>query len=232
MNVDEIKPIIKRLPRLLFGFSLCALGSLMMLYTDLGMNSWGILHKGISIQTGLTFGRVIQLIGLAVILINIPLGIIPGIGTLLDMYFVGFFIDIIDATGLLFVPETFLGKLLLLFLSICINSQGIYLYLSAGLGAGARDGLMLGLMKKFNKPASIIKTGIEVTVLIVGVILGGPLGIGTIIITFCFGYTLEMAFKLGKCDMKNVEQRNLKEDYLLLFRHHRHQIGTVTMKHR
>ncbi|MBF8983144.1 hypothetical protein IZY60_06320 [Lutibacter sp. B2] len=57
MNVNEIKSIIKKIPRLFFGFSLCALGSLMMIYTDLGMNSWGILHKGISIQTGLTFGN-------------------------------------------------------------------------------------------------------------------------------------------------------------------------------
>ncbi|MDK2918749.1 MAG: uncharacterized protein PWQ37_1482 [Candidatus Petromonas sp.] len=219
MNVIEIKRYLKKLPKLFFGFSLCSLGILLMLYSDLGMNPWGIFHQGLSLQTGLTFGRISQLTGLVVILISIPLGIIPGFATILNMYFIGYFIDLIDSTNLLFTPSSLWGRLLLLGLGICVFSGGIYFYLSCGLGAGPRDGLMLGLMQKLNRPVSQIKTAIEVSVLIIGFLLGGSSGIGTLIIAMTIGFTVETAFKIGNFDPKQSLQRSLKDDYYLLFKY-------------
>lgn len=221
MNVTETKTYLTKLPKLFFGFFLCSLGIVLMLYSDLGLNPWGIFHMGISSQTGLTLGRVSQLTGLLIIVASFPLGIIPGFATILNMYFIGFFIDLIEKMNVLFTPNSFIGKFFLLFLGIFIFSEGIFLYLSCGLGAGPRDGLMLGLMKKLNRPVAQIKNSIEISVLIIGVLLGGPLGLGTVIIAITMGYSLQFIFKLGKFDPKNTKQSNLKEDYKLLFKSNR-----------
>ncbi len=95
-------------------------------------------------------------------------------------------------------------------------SVGIYFYLKSGLGAGPRDGLMLGLMKKLKLPVSIIKTGIEVTAVAIGFLLGGKVGIGTIVVALTMGYAIQVVFKIGKYDNKTVTHRTLKDELHLL----------------
>lgn len=218
MNLTELKNLLFKMPKLFFGFILCGLGIALMKNAGLGLNPWGIFHMGVTVQTGITFGTVTQLTGLAIILLSIPLKIIPGIGTILNMYFIGIFIDMFDKSPYITTPDNFVLQLLVLVIGMVILSVGIFFYLGCGLGAGPRDGLMLGLMKKLNKPVSVIKTVIEVSVTIIGVVLGGPLGVGTIIIAFTFGFCLEMTFKIGKKNAKEIEQRNLKDEYIRLFK--------------
>ena len=217
MNLSKLKNLLLKMPQLFLGFILCGLGIAMMKNAGLGLNPWGIFHMGISNQTGISFGTITQTTGLAIILLSLPLKIIPGVGTILNMYFIGMFIDIFDRSTFIMTPEPFILKLLILVAGMCIMSGGIFFYLSCGLGAGPRDGLMLGLMKILNKPVSVIKTVIEVSAMIIGLILGGPLGIGTVIIALSFGYCLEMTFKIGRKNAKEIEQRNLKDEYNRLF---------------
>ncbi len=218
MNLNELKALLIKMPRLFLGFVLCGLGISMMKNVALGLNPWGIFHMGVSIQTGITFGTVSQITGLVIILLSIPLKIIPGIGTILNMYFIGLFIDMFDNSLFIYTPESFVFKLILLIVGMWIFCLGVYYYLSCGFGAGPRDGLMLGLMELLNKSVSTIKTVMEVTVMIIGLILGGPLGIGTVIIAFSFGYFLELTFKIGKKNAKEIEQLNLKDHYNRLFK--------------
>lgn len=218
MNLTALRALLFKMPKLFFGFILCGLGIAMMKNSGLGLNPWGIFHMGITNQTGITFGAVTQITGLVIILASIPLKIIPGIGTILNMYFIGMFIDMFDRSPFLTTPDPFILKLLILVVGMCVLSAGIYYYLSCGLGAGPRDGLMLGLMKILNKSVSVIKTVTEVSVMIIGVILGGPLGIGTIIIALTFGFVLEMTFKIGKKNAKEIEQSNLRDEYIRLFK--------------
>lgn len=217
MNKQELNKMLKNLPRLFFGFFLCALGISMMLHADLGISPWDIFHKGLSTQTGLTFGQASQLTGLLVIGVSIPLGILPGIATILNMYFIGFFIDLINKSGMLSTPSVIISKLILIYLGMIVFSAGVFFYLSSNLGAGPRDGLMIGLVQKLNKSVSLIKTVIEISVLIIGYILGGPLGIGTVLIAISFGTILQTIFKIGKFDANSNKQLNLKEQYKILF---------------
>lgn len=209
--------MLKRIPRLFFGFFLCALGITTMLHASIGLSPWDIFHKGLSIQTGLTFGQAQQLTGLIVIIIGMLLGIFPGLGTILNMYFIGKFVDLIIQSGFLFTPESIIGKIIMLYIGIVIMCNGIYFYLSSNLGAGPRDGLMLGLVQKLNKKVAFIKTVIEVSVLIAGYLLGGPLGIGTVLLAFSTGPILQTVFKIGKFNANENKQLNLKDQYNILF---------------
>ena len=115
--------------------------------------------------------------------------------------------DAIENSNLLFTPSMFIGKLAFLFLGMVLLGFGIWAYLKNGLGAGPRDGLMLGLVKKLNLSVAIVKTSIEVTVLVSGILLGGPLGIGTVIAAFGNGLVLNKVFDIMKYDSKNTVQR-------------------------
>lgn len=210
----KINPLYK-LPKLFIGFGFCSLGIAMMYQArDLGLGPWDVLHTGIMNYTPLTFGQVSQIMGLMVILIGLTLGISPGIGTVFNMLFVGLFIDMFNK--ILFTPQTFWGKILILELGVWILCVGIYYYLNCGLGAGPRDGLMLGLVKKTNLSIAIIKTTMELTVVILGYLLGGKVGIGTIIVALTMGYALQVVFKVVNYDSKTTVHRTLKEDFMKL----------------
>ncbi|SHJ98511.1 Uncharacterized membrane protein YczE [Anaerobranca californiensis DSM 14826] len=211
------KNTLSKLPTLFFGFALCSLGITMMYKVrDLGLGPWDVLHTGIMNYLPLTFGQVSQLMGFVIILFSLFLGVAPGIGTVLNMIFIGIFIDFFNSIPLLFTPQTYIGKLLMLILGVWVLSIGIYFYLKCGLGAGPRDGLMLGLMKKTNLPVGKIKTFMEISVVIIGALLGGKVGIGTIIVALMLGYSLQVVFTLGKYQGNNIVHRTLKDEFLSL----------------
>lgn len=199
---------IQKLPSLILGLFLVALGIVTNLYAGLGMGPWGVFNVGIINHTALTLGQVDQLFSLIILLIGWYLGFPFGFGTLMNLYFIGFFIDLIITSELIPYPTEFFGQLVMLVFSIGIYGIGSFFYLNPKLGAGPRDGLMLSLAQRYDKPIGIIRGLIEVTVLFVGYLLGGPVGIGTIIFAFLVGYSVQLAFKLGKYD-KMVSHMNL-----------------------
>ena len=183
------------------------------LYSKLGMSPWDVFHVGIVNHSILSLGQTAQIVGFSVIMLSIFLGVIPGIGSMLNMIFIGTFIDLINNTGILKTPGSMLNKILMLISAILIMGIATYFYLRVKLGAGPRDGLMEGLVVKLNKPVWIVRGSIEITVLIIGFFLGGPVGIGTFLLAVAVGPSVQFAFKLGKYDSKKAQHMNLIDLY-------------------
>lgn len=203
--------IISKFIRLFPGFFCIALGIFLMRLAYLGLNPWGTFHDGMASITGLKFGTVSQLTGLTIILISIFLKMYPGIGTILNMYFCGYFINMIERFDFIPVPESLIFRSVYYLIGIWTLAFGIYIYLSAGLGAGPRDGLMIGLVKKTKYSVTIIRTTIELTILIIGFLLGGTVGVGTIFAALLSGYSLQTIFKVFKFNPKEKKHLNLSE---------------------
>ena len=205
--------LLFKMPSLFLGFFLFAVAILLALYSKLGMSPWDVFHMGIVNHSVFSLGQTSQIVGFGIILLSIFLGVIPGIGSILNMIFIGVFIDLINKTGILRTPGSILGKTLMLIAAILIMGIATYFYLQIELGAGPRDGLMEGLVIKLNKPVWIIRGCIEITVLIIGFFLGGPVGIGTLVLAVAIGPSVGVAFKIGKYDSKKAEHMNLIDLY-------------------
>lgn len=214
MNSSAFKKTFKHLPRLILGFVIIALGINLSLYADLGTNPWGTFHQGVSRITPLTFGQVTQLTGVVIILLSLIIKIYPGIGTILNMLFIGLLVDWMDALNLISTPDSMAMKIVFLIIGTFLFNYGVYIYLSCELGAGPRDGLMVGLVKITGKSVSVIRPIIEVTIVIIGIFLGGSYGIGTVINAFGGGYVLNTIFDFHKFNPKAIKQMVIT-DYLL-----------------
>lgn len=215
VSTDNLRDFLGRLPSLLVGLFLFAVGVVANLNSGLGMSPWGVLNVGVSNITPLTLGQASQVIGLVVIAIGWALGFAPGFGTLMNMYFIGLFIDLIIAWELIPTPTDPMFQYLLLILSVAVLGVGSLFYMGVQLGAGPRDGLMLGLVRKLDRQVAYVRAGIEGMVLILGYLLGGPVGVGTVITALTTGYSVQFFFRLGRFDSKS-KQLNLYELYQCL----------------
>lgn len=177
----------------------------MSLYSNLGMSPWGVFQFGLAEMLPLTFGQVSQVVGLAVLVLGWALGFPPGLGTVANMYLVGLFIDLVMAWNLLPQPTELVPQIAMLLLGVVVIGIASLLYLRAQLGAGPRDGLMVGLVTKLDRPVSQIRMAIEVTVLVMGFSLGGPVGIGTILNALLTGPVIQRVFKLGGFNPKSEQ---------------------------
>ncbi|MCT4595472.1 MAG: DUF981 family protein [Anaeromicrobium sp.] len=214
INREMVIEDLKKLPSLFIGFLLCAYGIAQMKGANIGMNSWGTLNLGTANKFNIEFGQASQIIGILILLFSLTLKIYPGVGTILNMIFIGMFIDMIDKVHIIWRPETYLLKVLSLFLGLLVFSYGAYFYIKQELGAGPRDGLMVGLIKITGLSATYIKPGIEITVLVIGYILGGLVGIGTVLVTLCGGYILNKIFLLKGFDPKETNQRKIYDYFV------------------
>lgn len=186
------------------------MGCVMILYADLGMNSWGVFHVGLMNTFNISFGQATQIAGLGVLFIAWLMGLPPGLGTISNMYFIGYFIDVIIKWGIVPRYNDLLLQIILLIAGMATIGAASYFYLNPKLGAGPRDGLMIGLVQKLDKQVSLVRAGLEITVLLLGIVMGGPIGIGTVITAFSIGYFVQLAFKLGNYD-RNSKHMNLYE---------------------
>ena len=209
-KVNFIKSILL-VPKVIWGLFLASIGTVMMIHANIGLFPWGTLNAGLTASTGISFGVWSQIIGLIIVSFMAIFKFYPGIGTLLDIFFVGFFIDLIEFSSVLPTPENIFAKLFFSIVGLFILSYGMSVYLKCGLGAGPRDGLMLMLMHITGKSVSVIKTTIELTVTILGLVLGGPFGFGTILLALIGGKVLEIVFQLTGYDADKVKQKNLLE---------------------
>jgi uncharacterized protein len=205
--------LLLKMPSLFFGFLLYAVAILLELYSNLGMSPWDVFHMGIVSHSGLTLGQVTQLVGLAVIVLSVFLGVIPGIGSIFNMIFIGAFVDWIDRMGIIRTPPNLPLKAVMLLASVVTTGLATFFYLRVELGAGPRDGLMEGLVKKLDKPVWMIRVSIELSVLIIGFFLGGPVGAGTLVLAIAVGPAVQAAFKIGKYDSQKACHMNFLDLY-------------------
>lgn len=208
MNYKRVQAFLLKLPSLFLGLFLFALGVVMNLNSNLGMSPWGVFQVGLSQSTTLTLGQISQIVGFGVLVIGWLMGFPPGFATFMNMYFIGLFIDKIIQFTLIPKPTALISQFLLLLGGIILIGAGSYFYLNPKLGAGPRDGLMMGLVHRTDLPVSVVRGGIEVTVLVFGYFLGGPVGVGTLVTALTIGYSVQLAFKLGGYD-KKAEHLNL-----------------------
>lgn len=200
---------IAKYTRLMIGLFVCAFSIVMNVNSGIGVSPWEVLSTGVANVTGLSIGRAAIAISITVVAIDYMLGIKIGLGTLLNMIFVGIFTDLVIWMNIIPKPTSLPMQWTLLLAGLMVFNIGVMLYIGAGLGAGPRDGLMLGISKKLNKPISIVKTGIEVGVTVIGILLGGYFGLGTIFIALVGGALMGATYKVIKFDIKGVEHKFL-----------------------
>ena len=176
---------VRRSVQLLAGLALYGTSVAMLTRAHLGLEPWGVLAEGVMKHTGLTFGTVTGVISVAVLLLWIPLRQRPGIGTVANVVVISVMVDVVRAV----LPDQHdLGwQIVLLVGGVTLNGLATATYVGARLGPGARDGLMTGLAARTGRSVRLVRTGIEVTVVVAGFALGGTLGFGTVLYALAIG---------------------------------------------
>lgn len=203
---------VKRVLRLIIGLFLFALGIVMTIEAGLGVAPWDVFHHGLSLTVGITMGMASIIVGFFIVILDLVLGQNIGWGTILNMLLIGIFMDILMLNNLVPTFESFIPNLIMLILGIFIEGYGCFIYVSAGFGAGPRDGLMIALTKKTGKSVRFLKSSLEVVAVTIGFILGGHLGIGTLIMALFGGVIFQYAFKTVKFNVGEVEHRFIQDD--------------------
>lgn len=175
----------RRLLQLFIGLLLYGASMALMLRAALGLDPWDVFHQGLATQADLSIGKVVNLVGLAVLLLWIPLKQRPGIGTVANVILIGTAMDL--TLSVLPAIEGLALQVAALLFSVVANGIAGALYIGAGLGPGPRDGLMTGLARRTGWSLRLVRTGIELTVLGCGWLLGGTVGVGTLLYAFTIG---------------------------------------------
>lgn len=213
-----MKDIIIKIPRLLIGYFLYAVGIVMTINAQQGLGPWGVFHQGLALRFNITFGIAVIIVGAAIVILDFILGERVGWGTIGNVIFIGTFIDLITILNLIPVFESTALSYLMMIAGMFTISLAAYFYLSARLGAGPRDGLMIALTKHTNKPVGLIRSLIEFTALTIGYFLGGSVGWGTLIMSLGLGLFFQMTFKMLNFDVKKVKHRFIDQDFALLIK--------------
>jgi uncharacterized membrane protein YczE len=175
----------RRSVQLLSGLALYGASVALLTRARLGLEPWGVLAEGVMKHTGLSFGTVTGLISVAVLLLWIPLRQRPGIGTVANVLVISVTVDLVRAV----VPDQHDLAWQIAFLAggVLLNGVATATYVGARLGPGARDGLMTGLAARTGRSVRLVRTGIEVTVVVAGFALGGTVGFGTVLYALAIG---------------------------------------------
>ena len=194
------RPRFITLLMLVIGLFLFGLGEAIIIGSGSGVSPWTVLAQGISSKSGLSIGMATFLISVSILVFWIPLKQVPGIGTILNAIIIASAIDL--TLPYLPHPDFLVLKILQACFGILIVGIGSGIYLSSNLGPGPRDGLMVGLQKKTDTSIATIRTIIELSAVLMGWMLGGLVGIGTILFVFgigpCVGIGLTLVEKFSK----------------------------------
>ena len=177
--------LVRRLPQLVVGLFLYGVSLGLMVRGELGLAPWDVLHLGVTRHLPLTLGQAVIVLSFVVLLAWIPLREVPGLGTLLNAVVVGLSADL--TLVLLEAPEGLVARLALTIGGVLLCGFAGALYIGAQLGRGPRDGLMTGLSRRTGRSLRLVRTSIEVTVLVLGLLLGGVAGAGTVLYAVAIG---------------------------------------------
>jgi uncharacterized membrane protein YczE len=177
--------LVRRTAQLFAGLLLYGAGMALMVASRLGLTSWDVFHQGLSKVTGLSFGSVVILLGIPILVLWIPLRQRPGFGTLANLVVIGLVVD----GALAAIPDASLPvRIGYLATGIVIIGIGTGLYIGARMGPGPRDGLMTGMVARFPRLSiRAVRTALELTVLGLGWLLGGTVGLGTLAFALSIG---------------------------------------------
>ena len=186
------KQALQRLPQLLLGLVLCGSGLGIAYEANLGLNPWDVFHDGFSKLLGIPIGRAGVLTGFIVLACLIPLKQKPFVGTLINILTIGNTQDLV--IYILPTPESLVTRHLYLYLATIIFALGVGIYIGGGLGPGPRDGLMTGI-SRLGPSIRTTRIGIDFTAFVIGVLMGGSFGYGTIIMVIFVGPIVQISMK-------------------------------------
>jgi uncharacterized membrane protein YczE len=181
----NFKPKFSTFFFLCFGLTMFGLGEGLLIVSFTGASPWSVLAQGISLNVNLSIGTITFLISVGVLSLWIPLGQKPGMGTILNAIIIAIMIDL--CIRFVPTPSSYIHKLILAIVSVITVGIGGGIYLVSNLGAGPRDGLMIGLQKITNFPIAIVRAILEISVVSIGWYLGGTVGVGTLLFAFGIG---------------------------------------------
>jgi uncharacterized protein len=200
---------IARWTRLITGLLLFGLAIALMIRSEIGLGPWDAFHVGISRLTPLSVGLASIVTGVVIVIATLTIGIRPGTGTVANMVVIGVAID-------LFLPSippapSFAAGLATYLAAIVLCGFATGLYISAQMGHGPRDGLMIGLATRTRMSVGWIRTFIEISVLAAGWLMGGPVGIGTLIFAVCIGPAAQWGLKVfGLLPPRTIASRSVE----------------------
>lgn len=192
-TIEFPRPLV--LVRLVFGLYLFGLGIAFQIRATLGLAPWDVFGQGISNLTGLSFGLSTVLASALILLLWIPLKQMPGLGTVFNALLIGPFVDL----SLKWVPSAsdwgIAGQIGWYLLGMAIIALGTGIYIGARLGPGPRDGLMTGSVKKFKRPVWLVRMVLEGGAMLIGLALGGPVGLGTVLFVVGIGPMVQLSMR-------------------------------------
>ena len=175
----------RRLPQLFFGLVLYGVSMAMLVRAGLGLDPWDVLHQGLSHYLPLSFGAVTIVVGAVVLLLWIPLRQKPGLGTVsTSSWSVSPPTSVCGSSPR---PTSLATRIVMMISAVVLNGMAGAIYIGSQLGPGPRDGLMTGLAARTGRSLRLVRIGIELTVLVIGVLLGGTVGVGTVLYAFTIG---------------------------------------------
>lgn len=172
-----------------YGFSMAV-----MVRAGLGLDPWDVFHQGLATRTGMTIGLASAIVGVAVLLAWIPLRNRPGIGTVANVVVIAVTVDV--GMALLPSPSDMAVRVAMMLAAVLLNAVSTVLYIGAGLGPGPRDGLMTGMVARTGLSVRLVRTSIEASVLAVGWLLGGTVGIGTLVYALGIGPLVQLVLRI------------------------------------
>ena len=190
----NFKPKFSTFFFLCFGLTMFGLGEGLLIVSFTGASPWSVLAQGISLNVNLSIGTITLLISIAVLILWIPLGQKPGMGTIFNALIIAFMIDL--CIKFVPTPSNYPNQLILAVISVMMVGIGGGIYLVSNLGAGPRDGLMIGLQKVTNLPVAAVRAFLEISVVSIGWYLGGTVGVGTLLFAFGIGPCVALGLSL------------------------------------
>jgi uncharacterized membrane protein YczE len=192
----------RRLPQLLVGLALYGASLAMMVRGALGLSPWDVLHSGFIRHVPMTIGQAVVLLSFVVLLLWIPLREKPGIGTVANALLVGLAAD--ATLAVLVEPDSLAFRLALMLGGLVLNALATALYIGSQFGRGPRDGLMTGLARRTGLSLRLVRTALEVTVVVIGLLLGGALGVGTVLYALAIGPLAQLMLPWCTVDLPGV----------------------------
>ena len=219
-----IREYARRLSWLLGGLLISAAGITMMLQANVGLEAWSVLQQGMSKSFGITYGTAAMLVGAVVIAIAFLCGESFGLGTLGNIVVCPFLIDLLLYLDWIPLMRTMPGGLLMLLAGMELLALGTWMYMKSRLGAGPRDALMVVLARKTGRSVGVCRASVELLAILIGWLLGGQVGIGTVISAVGIGTLFNLNFALLRFEATSLHQENLPETLRRLGSHERDEV--------
>ncbi|MBR3867420.1 MAG: YitT family protein [Butyricicoccus sp.] len=203
---------------LVAGTALTALGVVLMLQANIGLEPWSVFHQGLERTTGISFGMASSLTGFLAILAAVILGESFGIGTIVNIVLCGVLIDVLNAIAWIPLMTTVPTGILMLFAGMIVLAIGTWLYMASELGSGPRDALTVALARKVKRSVGPCRIVMDCTVTALGFLMGGKIGIGTVIAAVFVGWIIDLTFRLVHFHPTELRQENIAETLRILLK--------------